>query len=103
MIRGLDAYITGQNDPSAPFNQVDWEDQYAPIIDACDWITDAMWADDKTYELLRGLLENDVLPIFIKPERHSKQSFQHFITVYAKMIAYRFKLAYKIHQKMYIA
>jgi|688.fasta_scaffold563187_1 hypothetical protein len=45
-MKGLDNWITGANDPSAPFNQIDLEDKYPYLLPHCLWITDEMFEDD---------------------------------------------------------
>lgn len=69
-MKGLDDWITGKNDPNAPFNQVDWIDQHNLIVNECDWITDEMLENDDIYFKLQEVLEENVLPEFLK-------SFQH--------------------------
>jgi len=58
VMQGLDNWIMGVNDPNAPFNQTDWVEQYDMILDKCEWITDEMLENDKTYKELEDLLDN---------------------------------------------
>lgn len=55
MIKGLDDYITGKNDPDAPFNQVDWTDTMSDVLDNCDEITEEVY--DKEWEFIEVALE----------------------------------------------
>lgn len=52
-MRGLDNFIMGTHDPSAPFNQVDIaESHWADVLELCDWFTEEMYDDDYEYQLL---------------------------------------------------
>jgi hypothetical protein len=54
-MKGLDNWITGANDPSAPFNQVDLDDKHGHILEKCDWLTDEMYEED--YQVLCEAME----------------------------------------------
>lgn len=56
-MRGLDNYIMGINDHSAPFNQVEWTDDsdLNIVFEESDWITDKMLESDKVYDQLGKL------------------------------------------------
>lgn len=56
-MRGLDNWIMGVNDPNAPFNQTDWVEQYEPVLDKCEWVTEEMLDDDSTYEKLGAIFD----------------------------------------------
>ena len=55
MKNGLDNYIMGVNDPSAPFNQVDLDDKYPYLMERCLWVTDEIW--ENNYEQLEQAVE----------------------------------------------
>lgn len=57
-MKGLDNWITGVNDPNAPFNQIDMEDYYAPVIEVSEWITDDMLNDDEKRFILEECLDS---------------------------------------------
>jgi hypothetical protein len=46
--RKLDAWIMGLNDPSAPFNQVDWSEisPFCEILEECNWLGDDTLIDN---------------------------------------------------------
>jgi hypothetical protein len=45
-MKGLDAWITGANDPFAPFNQLDLDDIYSDVLAKCDWITEEIYENE---------------------------------------------------------
>lgn len=56
-MRGLDAYIEGRNDD---FFDADWEEQFEPILEQCEWITDEMLNDEKSNGILYRLISEAV-------------------------------------------
>lgn len=56
-IHGLDNWIMGVNDPNAPFNQIDWVEEYGDVLDQCDWITEEMLENENTYRNLGNTFE----------------------------------------------
>lgn len=92
----LDDWIEGVHDPSAPFNQTEWTEQFSPIIDECDWITDEMLDDDDTYFKLGEVLTERVMPKYIDPEKYYPKGETYVImTEKAKEIAQDFKKEYE--------
>ena len=58
-MKGLDDWITGKNDPSAPFNQVDFVDKFDSVIyELGEWLTDEMLEDDKFISIAESILES---------------------------------------------
>ena len=55
-MKGLDNWITGANDPSAPFNQIDLDDKYPHVLEKCDWLSDDIYEAD--YEILWSAIES---------------------------------------------
>jgi hypothetical protein len=68
-MKGLDNYIMGLNDPNAPFNQTLFEDEFAPVFDLCDWITEEMLEDDTVFPVLGSIFEEEVSKI-LEPDRY---------------------------------
>lgn len=70
-MKGLDDFITGKYDPSAPFNQTDWMDSFSPIVDECEWIDEVMLNDEPTYNKLGDVLV-DVVAVFFNKKGEDK-------------------------------
>jgi hypothetical protein len=95
MLKGLDDYIMGVHDSNAPFNQVDWVDEYHDIIVHCNWLTDDMIGDDETYCKL-GEIISETIEIYIGDNLrfgkfYGRRVMQDFIKDNAKEIAIIFK------------
>jgi hypothetical protein len=99
-MRGLDAYITGQYSPDAPFNQADICDLYGPVIDTCEWITDEMLDEDETYFKLFDSIEEaweeaTDLEISINDRYLSSKQKYKFMTEHAKRLGEAMKFIYE--------
>ena len=58
-MKDLDNFITGANNPHAPFNQVDLaESQWVPVLDICEWFTKAMYDDQTDKALMEEAMMN---------------------------------------------
>lgn len=94
-MRGLDDFIEGKYDPSAPFNQTDWMDLYSPIVDKCEWIDEVMLNDEPTYNKLGEVLINNVLQHFFNEKEYYTAKERARIVIHeAKEIANLFKIKY---------
>lgn len=93
-MRGLDAYICGINDPSAPFNQIDWAEQYESALDKCDWITEEMLSNDAEYQKLGELMEKAHQSLLDPKKYYGSQSQYEFIRDNAQAIADKLKALY---------
>lgn len=95
MIRGLDNWIMGVNDPNAPFNQTDWVEQFSMVIDECDWITDEMLEDLETYNKLEKII-TEVVKEFIDPDQYWTSKQKYKILMESRIeISTKFKEAYE--------
>jgi hypothetical protein len=69
-MRGLDAWITGQHDPNAPFNETHWTETLllSPVLDKCDWITEEQLDDEAVSEELCRII-GTVVDGFLESKR----------------------------------
>ena len=78
-MKGLDAWITGANDPSAPFNETHWSETalLGPVVNVSDWITEEE-LDDETVsyqlaEVIQTVVDNFLVdqsqPVFSNRDR----------------------------------
>ena len=75
-MKGLDNWIMGVNDPNAPFNQIDWVEEYEPILDKCQWVTETMLENDNTYRQLGNIISEIVTKRFDDKYYSSKEKYQ---------------------------
>lgn len=69
-MRGLDAWITGQNDPHAPFNETHWTETrlLGPVVDQCPWMSEEDLEDEATSEELFRIVST-VVEEFLEHKR----------------------------------
>jgi len=92
-MKGLDNYIMGINDPSAPFNQVDLDDTHPYLMERCLWVTDEIWEND--YEQLEQAV-NEIIeeecPTEIKGNtREMKLWEMEHASILASQVYFRFE------------
>lgn len=90
----LDRWITGENDPNNPANQVDFSEQYSAVYKHCDWITEDMWDDDKVCNRIEELTEKVAEKFFISNKYYSKKQYSEVIKDNALAISIRLKELY---------
>lgn len=97
MIKGLDDFITGKNDPNAPFNQVDWDDQFHEVLDECEEITEEILDEDYN-ELGIAMMTafEEVASRELKNERMSYKQIYKFVTERHNEIRQEFRNRYKV-------
>lgn len=98
-MRGLDDYITGKNDPSAPFNQTDWTETFEEVLEKCPWITEEMLQDDKIGCQLGRIME-DVAGGLTPDDCYSEKLIQNFIKSNAEKIATLVKEQFEIEVEL---
>jgi hypothetical protein len=78
-MRGLDAWITGQHDPNAPFNETHWTETplLSPVLDKCDWITEEQLDDEAVSEEL-GRIIGTVVEEFLE---HKRTGLRPYLTL----------------------
>lgn len=78
VIRGLDDYIMGVHDPNAPFNQIDWVEEFEEVLCHCLWLTDIMLDVDKTYKELGKLMDDAACEVLNLNNRYytTKEKYQ---------------------------
>jgi len=86
-MKGLDDYITGKNDPSAPFNQTDIFDRYGDVIDFCTWLPESALDNDDIYKRVFYLLDKIVDSLKDKDKWYSQKDTGKFINDNAYLIA----------------
>lgn len=62
--RYLDEFIEGRHDSRHPANQIDWAEEYAPILEKCAFITEAMLDNEEIYCSLGGVFSDVIEPYF---------------------------------------
>jgi len=97
-MQGLDNWIMGVNDPNAPFNQTDWVEQYDMILDKCEWVTDEMLENDKTYKELGDLLDN-VIHGWNEYSFLPMKEFNKWLCDNAVKLAHKFKYEWALKNK----
>lgn len=86
-MNGLDDWITGKNDPNNPANQTDWTEQFSPILEHAEWLTEEFIDEGDNYRIignhLNDIFENKVL----KNKWFSSKDRHNFLIFNAKFIA----------------
>lgn len=94
-IKGLDDFITGKNDPNAPFNQTDFAEEFSDVLDYCDWVTDEMWNDDKVVDKIGKIIYGVVESFFPDDKYFTTKEKYLFIKEHSKVMADKLKEAYE--------
>lgn len=93
-MKGLDYYIMGVNDQNAPFNQTDWTEEFYPILDECDWITDEMLDDKNTREALGEIICSELTKFMVPQKYYPTKELYRLKLLRAKEIADSSKIIY---------
>jgi hypothetical protein len=90
-MKGLDNWIMGINDPNAPFNQIDWCEEFESVLEHCDWLNNQTLEIDRTYEMLEKLMYDSACVILNLDNRHYTAKEKHqALTENAEKIAIHF-------------
>lgn len=98
-MRGLDDHITGKYDPNNPANQTDWAETFDNVLDKCEWITDAMLADDDTYEMLGNLMAGIYDTFCVVDKYYDRKTTVQLIRDNAEKMAIMLKEQYEVALK----